>query len=263
MPGKILIARDGALAVVRFNDPTRLNALDAEMREELISCMDELLEDGNVRAILMSGEGRGFCSGANLAEMQEQLNRGTTPDVGHQLRDRLNPLLMRMATSRKPIVAAVNGPAAGVGCGIALAADIVLVARSAYFSQAFINIGAVPDGGSTWFLPRLVGAGRAAAMMMLGERVDARTAVEWGMAYRMFEDEDLLPDALKIARQLASGPTASYARIKDMLRVSGVDGLAAQLEREALMQQQAFDGYDCKEGIAAFVDKREPRFKGV
>jgi 2-(1,2-epoxy-1,2-dihydrophenyl)acetyl-CoA isomerase len=259
---KVLLERDGPLAILKFNDPGSLNAMDDIMRGQFAEVMTAQLDDDSVRAVLLTGEGRAFCAGANLKNMFGQQSRGAVPDVGQSLRTYINPTLVRMQESPKPIMAAVNGPAVGVGCGIALAADIVLAGRSAYFFQSFIRLGVVPDGGSSWFIPRLAGQGRAAAMMMLGDKIDADTALRWGLVYKVFEDDELPVAARSLAGQLANGPTLAYGRIKAMLRESPASSLAAQLEREAENQALSFSSADCREGIAAFVEKRAPSFKG-
>lgn len=259
---RVLLERDGPLAIVRFHDPSVMNALDEPLCVEWAAVIGGLLDDEGVRAILLTGDGDAFCSGANLKSMSRQQGEGAAPDVSGMLRDALNPVLERMTASGKPIVAAVNGAAVGVGCGIALAADIVLVGRSGYFFQSFIRLGVVPDGGSTWTIPRLAGAGRAAAMMMLGEKIDAETAVAWGLAYRLYEDAALYPAALALAQKLANGPTLAYGRIKRMLAASRDNSFAAQMELEAEEQVASFATADCREGIAAFVEKRDARFSG-
>lgn len=259
---RVLLEHDGPLAILTFNDPASMNAMDDAMRREFVAAIDSVLTDDRVRAILLTGAGRAFCAGANLKTMSGQQSQGITPDVGASLRDSLNPTLVRIAQSRKPVVSAVNGAAVGVGCGIALAADIVLVGRSGYFFQSFIRLGVVPDGGSSWIIPRLAGRGLAAAMMMLGEKIDAETAVNWGLAYRMFEDAELGSAVREMASRLANGPTLAYGRIKDMLSKSLDNTLADQLELEATHQQAAFATEDCREGIAAFVERRAPAFKG-
>jgi 2-(1,2-epoxy-1,2-dihydrophenyl)acetyl-CoA isomerase len=259
---KILLERRGPLSIVTFNDPAHLNALDDLMAEQFSEVMQRQLEDENVRAVLLTGEGAAFCAGANLKEMFSKQSRDGVPDVGFSLRNLVNPTLVRMKESSKPIIAAVNGAAVGVGCGIALSADIVLAGRSGYFFQSFIRLGVVPDGGSSWIIPRLAGCGRATAMMMLGEKIGAETAVAWGLAYRMFEDTELMNAAHTIAARLAHGPTQAYGKIKKMMYMSAANSFAEQLELEAACQVEAFSSQDCREGIAAFVGKREPVFKG-
>jgi len=259
---KVLTERDGPLAIVKFNDPAHLNAIGTIMRRDFVNAMNEALDDDGVRAILITGEGRGFCAGANLREISGEQSTGAVPDVDTRLRKYINPLLVRMQHSHKPVVAAVNGPAVGVGCGIALAADIVLVGRSGYFFQSFIRLGVVPDGGSSWSIPRLAGRGRAAAMMMLGDKIDAETAMTWGLAYKLFEDSELYAAARAMATKLANGPTFAYGKIKEMVRVSEENSFAEQLDLEAGYQKQAFSTEDCREGVAAFIEKRDPHFSG-
>lgn len=260
---KMLVEREGALATLKLNDPAQMNAIDETMRVELIEAMSGLLDDDAVRAILITGVGDGFCAGANLREFARDLARGAKPDVSLKLRGGINELLRRMVTSPKPIVAAVNGAAAGFGCGLALAADIVLVGRSGYFVQSFVRLGATPDGGSSWFLPRLVGRGRATAMMMLGEKITADKAVEWGLAYRVFNDGELLRAGRDMAAALADGPTLAYGHIKALVSESFSNTLAGQLECETVHQEAAFATADCEEGIVAFVERRRPAFRGV
>lgn len=259
---KILFERDGPLAIVKLNDPAHLNAVDEVMRPELVDVMTRVIEDDAVRAILITGEGRAFCAGANLKEMSVEQGRGETPDVGAMLRGGVNDMLVRMMQAKKPIVAAVNGAAVGFGCGLALAADIVLIGRSGYFFQSFIRLGVVPDGGSSWLLPRLAGRGRAAAMMMLGDKIGAEHAVNWGLAYRMHEDAELAGAARALAGELSQGPTLAYARLKALLAEGVNNTWAEQLDLEAKHQQASFETADCREGIAAFVEKRPPRFRG-
>lgn len=259
---KIRVERDGALATITLDDAKRLNAMGEVMRVEFIEAMTGAIDDPAVRAVLLTGAGRGFCAGANLAEFSDSFARGETPDVGAMLRDGLIDLLVRMTQCAKPIIAAVNGPAAGFGCGLALAADIVLVARSGYFVQSFVRLGASPDGGSSWILPRLIGRGRAGAMMLLGEKVLAEDAVAQGLAYQMLNDHELMGAARELARKLAEGPTLAYGAIKTLLAESGRGDLASQLESEASHQVALFETADCREGVAAFVEGRAAKFRG-
>jgi 2-(1,2-epoxy-1,2-dihydrophenyl)acetyl-CoA isomerase len=259
---KIKVEREGALQTITLDDPKHMNAMGETMRVEFIDAMMHAIENADVRAILLTGAGRGFCAGANLSEFAATFAKGEIPDVGAMLRQDLNALLVRMTTCEKPIIAAVNGPAAGFGCGLALAADIVLVARSACFVQSFVRLGANPDGGSSWFLPRLLGRGRAAAMMLLGEKMSAKDAVAQGLAYAEFEDHALAGAARELAQRLALGPTRAYAAIKTLIAESEGSDLADQLEREASHQVALFETRDCREGVAAFMEGRRPTFRG-
>ena len=258
----IIVEHCDALAIVRFNRPERLNALDDGMLGEWVAAMNTALASSAVRAVLMTWLGRAFCSGADLKDMFAEQKAGQAPDVGAKLGVSVNPVLVRMREADKRIIAAVNGPAVGVGCGIALAADIVLAARSAYFQQSFIRLGVVPDGGSSWLLSRLFGQGRGLSMMMRGDRVDADRALAWGMVDEVYREDALAPAAMELARAMAQGPTKAYAAIKRMARASAANTFSAQLDVEAVFQQEAFQTSDCVEGIAAFVEKRSPRFTG-
>lgn len=259
---RVLVTREGALAILSFNDPASLNALDDRMQKEFAEIAPRLCADESVRAILITGEGRSFCAGANLKGLHDEQKQGAIPKVAERLRDFANATVAALRQAPKPVIAAVNGPAVGFGCGVALSADIVLMGKSAYFLQSFVNLGVVPDGGGSYFIPRLAGEGRAAAMMLLGERIDAPTALAWGLAYRVYEDEALMPSARALAARMASGPTNAYARIKQMVHASCDNDLAGQLELEAVHQRAAFASADCREGIAAFVEKRPPQFSG-
>ena len=259
----MLVEREGPLAILKFNRPTLMNAMNKTMAQEISVAMPSLIDDEDVRAILLTGEGRGFCAGADLKDVSDGHKRDMAPlDGGAMLRTCINPILLRMSTAPKPIIAAVNGPAAGVGCGIALAADIVLAARSASFIQAFIRIGAVPDGGSSWMLPRLVGRARATAMMLMGESISAEDAAQWGLIHRMLEDDALMPFACQLALDMANGPTSAYAASKAMIAASVDNSFAAQLALEADRQDDAFQTRDFAEGVAAFVESRPASFTG-
>ncbi|WP_178130617.1 enoyl-CoA hydratase-related protein [Reyranella sp. CPCC 100927] len=259
----LLLERDGPLATLTLNRPTRLNAMSGVMAQELPAAMNQLLGDDGVRAILLTGAGRGFCAGADLKDMHARNQDGTArAQGGDNLRKTVNPMLLRMAAAPKPIIAAVNGPAAGFGCGLALAADIVLAARSANFLQAFVRLGVVPDGGSSWLLPRLIGRSRSSAMMLLGEKIPAETAAQWGLIHQVLDDDALMPAARALALKMANGPTLAYAAIKRMIQVSTTNDFAAQLALEAGNQDAAFETADFREGVAAFNEGREAKFAG-
>ncbi|HYI64803.1 MAG TPA: enoyl-CoA hydratase-related protein [Allosphingosinicella sp.] len=245
-----------AMATITLNRPESLNALNAAMLDELRAAVESLAASG-ARALLFAGEGRGFSSGADIAG-----SGGLPDDVGAALEAHFNPLIEAVFALPIPVVAAVNGPCAGAGCSLALAADIVIAGRSAYFLQAFINIGLIPDAGATWLLPRLAGRARALEMMMLGERVSAEQALDWGMIARVVDDEALLPEAKALAARLAQGPTAAYALIRRLARDSAHLGLAEALAAERVAQREAGRTEDFKQGVTAFLQKRPPSFDG-
>jgi len=245
-----------AVATVTLDRPDSLNALNAAMVDELRAAVESLAGSG-ARCLLLTGAGRGFSSGADLAS-----GGGLPDDVGASLESHFNPLIEALFALPIPVVAAVNGAAAGAGCSLALAADIVIASRSAYFLQAFINIGLIPDAGATWLLPRLAGRARALEMMMLGERIGAAQALEWGMINRVVADDALLSEAKALAARLAHGPTAAYALIRKLARDSAHLGLAEALAAERVAQRDAGRTEDFKQGVTAFLQKRPPSFDG-
>jgi len=251
---------DGVLAAT-LNRPEKLNAFNPEMHAELRAALERALEDTAVRAVLLTGAGRAFCAGQDLSE------RNTAPgaapiDLSVSLGANYNPLVRRMRALPKPIVCAVNGVAAGAGANIALAGDIVLAARSASFVQAFAKLGLVPDSGGTYFLPRLVGTARAMGLALLGERLSAEDAERWGLIWKAVDDEDLAGEAADLSRALAAGPTRGYGLLKKAIYASASNGLDAQLDLERDLQREAGFTEDYREGVAAFKEKRAPRFKG-
>ena len=247
-----------AIATITLNRPDVLNALDDALIRGLRDAVDRAGRDAGVRAVLLTGAGRGFSSGADLASVPPS----PSLDLGAMLRERYHPVILGLRTMPKPVVCAVNGPAAGAGMSIALAGDIVLAARSAYFVQAFSKIGLVPDAGSTWFLPRYVGDVRARAMALLAERIDAPTAERFGMVWQVFDDDELMPQARQLAARLAGQPTRALALIKKALNDSFGRDLPAQLELEATLQTEAGRTEDFAEGVAAFLQRRPPVFRG-
>ncbi|HEX8225078.1 MAG TPA: enoyl-CoA hydratase-related protein [Allosphingosinicella sp.] len=245
-----------AVATITIARPDRLNALSARTLEELRAAVEESGRSG-ARCLLLTGEGRGFSSGADLGG-----DGGLPEDAGAALEKYYNPLVEAIFASPVPVVAAVNGPAAGAGCSLALAADMVIAARSAYFLQAFVNIGLIPDAGATWLLPRLAGRARAMEMMMLGERVSAEQALEWGLISRVVEDEHLASEAVLLATRLAQGPTVALGLIRRLAREAGDVPLSQALAAERVAQREAGETQDFKGAVVAFLQKRQPRFEG-
>ncbi|WP_174294217.1 enoyl-CoA hydratase-related protein [Alteripontixanthobacter muriae] len=246
------------IARLTLNRPERLNACSLDMADEMMDALDRL--DG-ARVLVLTGEGRAFCSGADLAA------RGDRPVNGGQgsyaaLATRYNPLMMKLARLDIPVISAVNGPAAGVGCSIALVADFVIAAESGYFLQAFVNIGLVPDGGASWMLPRLVGKARATQMMMLGEKIGAAQAQDWGMIYKAVADDQLTGEVVALAQRLATGPTVAYGAMRRNLLTALEASFAEALNAEAEGQRLAGSSADAAEGGMAFLAKRKPTFKG-
>ena len=250
------------VATLTLDRPATLNALTTALVEELIDAVDRVRDEGTARCLLLTGSGRAFCSGADLAGGGATGSGGTLPDTGHRLETHFNPLLERLFALPVPFVAAVNGPAAGAGASLALAGDIVLAAESAYFLQAFVNIGLVPDVGATWLLPRLVGRARAQAMMMLGERIPAVTALDWGMIWQVVPDAELTTTAQALAARLAAGPTQTYGLIRRGIRNAMDGSLTEALAIERGNQRTAGRTTDFAEGVAAFLEKRPARFIG-
>jgi 2-(1,2-epoxy-1,2-dihydrophenyl)acetyl-CoA isomerase len=245
-----------AVATVTLNRPDSLNALSAAMLDELRAAV-ELLPGAGARCLLLAGEGRGFSSGADLAS-----GGGLPDDVGAALEAHYNPLIEALFALPLPVIAAVQGPCAGAGCSLALAADIVVASRSAYFLQAFVNIGLIPDAGATWLLPRLAGRARAMEMMMLGERIPAEQALAWGMIARVVADEELASEAVALATRLALGPTVAYGLIRRLARDAGQLPLTEALAAERIAQREAGRTDDFKSAVMAFLQKQQPTFQG-
>ena len=257
----VLFAQADGVATLTLNRPDQLNAMTPEALQRFIALLDRVRDEGTARALVLTGAGRAFCAGADLHGFAAEA-QGTVPDRGAGLEAGHNRVVERMRQLPVPIVCAVNGAAAGGGCGYALAGDIVIAARSAYFLQPFANIGLVPDVGATWLLPRLIGKARATAMMLLGERVAADTAEQWGLIWRVVDDAVLLDEAYAIARQLAAGPTAAYQLTRQGIAAALEMSLGDTLAMERRHQRLAGLTADHAEGVAAFLEKRPPRFTG-
>jgi 2-(1,2-epoxy-1,2-dihydrophenyl)acetyl-CoA isomerase len=257
---RVSLTAEGAVAILALNHPDSLNAIGPRMAHGFSGALAEVENPAHgFRALLLTGEGRGFCSGANLSEPPES---GGPLTAGAILDELYHPLLRRLRDLKLPIVTAVNGVAAGVGMSFALMGDITVAARSAYFVQAFARIGLVPDGGSTWLLPRLIGLARARELSLLAEKLPAEKALEWGLINRVYEDNELRDEALKMASRLADGPTAALALTRRLYWDSPGSGFEQQLGRERAAQDRATATEDFREGIRAFRDKRPPQFKG-
>jgi 2-(1,2-epoxy-1,2-dihydrophenyl)acetyl-CoA isomerase len=255
------VTREDSAARILLNRPEALNAWNEQFGKDLLDAVTTLTDDDSVRAVLITGAGRGFSSGADLKEQRSTTDDGL-PDLSARLKEIYHPIITGLREMPKPVVAAVNGPAVGIGCSLALAADLIVAAESAYFLLAFVNIGLVPDGGSTAFLPARVGYARAAEMAMLGERVPADQALEWGLINRVVPDDDLEGAAEALLELLAQGPTLSYAGAKKLLNRRMYAGLAEQLDAEAEAQREQGNSKDFIEGVLAFAEKRPPNFTG-
>jgi 2-(1,2-epoxy-1,2-dihydrophenyl)acetyl-CoA isomerase len=257
------VQRDEGAATLQLNRPDALNAWNAQLGNDLLAALREVAADAAVRSVVITGAGRAFSSGADLKD----ISGGDTapdgrPDVYKTLTERYHPIMQAIREMPKPVVASVNGPAVGIGCSLALCCDLILAAESAYFLLAFVNIGLVPDGGSSLFLPTRIGMARATELSMLGERLPADRALEWGLINRVVADAQLAEETGALAARLAAGPTRSYAGAKRQLNNWLYARMDEQLELEARIQQEMASSDDFLEGAMAFVQKRPARFGG-
>src|SRR3954466_3344910 len=264
MPDTVLLRRDGAAATVVLNRPEALNPGTRERGAELLAALREAAGDDAVRAVRITGAGRAFSSGADLTDIGADGARTAEghPDLQRLLTERYHPIITLVREMEKPVLAAVNGPAAGIGASLALASDLVLATESAYFLLAFVNIGLVPDGGSSLLVPSRVGFARAAEMAMLGERIPAPRALEWGLINRVAPDDAFASESDALLERLASGPTRAYAGAKRQLNAWVFGRMAEQLALEASVQQEMAGSGDFAEGVAAFLARRTPVFAG-
>jgi 2-(1,2-epoxy-1,2-dihydrophenyl)acetyl-CoA isomerase len=253
---------DGA-ATIELNRPDTLNAWNAQLGADLLAALRRAAEDAAVRAIVVTGAGRAFSSGADLKDFSGgDTTPDGRPDIYRTLTERYHPIMQAIREVPKPVLAAVNGPAVGIGCSLALCCDLIVAAESAYFLLAFVNIGLVPDGGSSLFLPTRVGMARASELSMLGERLPAQKALEWGLINRVVADGSLLEETATLAARLAAGPTRSYAGTKRQLNNWLYSRMGEQLDLEAQIQQEMAGSDDFLEGAMAFVERRQARFSG-
>ncbi len=257
----VQIQRRGAAATIVLDRPDAMNAFDAQMTDDLRQALQEAAADSDVRVVVLTGSGRAFSSGADLKAGFAPGPDGR-PDLGGALRTRFHPIIHAIREMPKPVVAAVNGAAAGIGCSVALSCDLILAAESSYFLLAFVNVGLVPDGGSSFLIPERAGFARAAEMAMLGERIGAEKALEWGLINRVVTDSELTTEAQALADRLAAGPTGAYAGMKRQLNAWQFSRMAEQLELEATIQQEMVGTSDFGEGVMAFIEKRPARFEG-
>lgn len=255
----ILLKIENNIGFISLNRPEVFNSFNREMALAMQSALDKCRDDDNVRAIVIKGEGKAFCAGQDLKEV-------TTPELmpGFKkiLEEHYNPIIERIRTIEKPVVAAVNGVAAGAGANIALACDIVVANENAAFIQAFSKIGLVPDSAGTFFLPRLIGFQKAMAVMMLGDKVSAAEALQMGMIYKTFAAENFEAEVEKLAVTLAKMPTKALGLTKRLLNESMTNNLQQQLALESKLQIESAESYDYNEGVNAFIEKRQPEFKG-
>ncbi len=259
-PTILLDLADG-VATITLNRPDKLNAFNEAMHAELARTLDRIEADATVRALLLTGSGRAFCAGQDLGD--RVMGEGAAPpDLGETLDRLYNPLVRRLHRLERPVIAAVNGVAAGAGANLALACDLVLAARSARFIQAFCKLGLVPDSGGTYVLPRLVGQARAMGLALLGEPLPAEQAAAWGLIWRVVDDERLQAEAVALARQLATQPTTGLGLIKRALNASAASTLDEQLDLERDLQREAGRTEDYREGVRAFLEKRPAVFRG-
>lgn len=257
----ILVNEQNGVGYLRFNRPKQLNSFNVQMHQEVAEVLKRWHSQEDIRCVVITGEGRGFCAGQDLGDRVVDPN-AEAPDLGQSIEKFYNPLVKTLVNMPKPVICAVNGVAAGAGANLALACDIVIAAQSASFIQAFCRLGLVPDSGGTWFLPRVVGHARAMGLALLGDKVPAEQAKEYGMIWDVVADDELQQHVQNLAEKLATQPTFGLSLIKKAIHQSSTNTLEQQLVLERDLQRIAGRSDDYKEGVSAFMQKREPQFKG-
>jgi 2-(1,2-epoxy-1,2-dihydrophenyl)acetyl-CoA isomerase len=257
----IIFKVQNGIAVLTLNRPEKLNSFTQDMHFEVREALDSIKADPSVRVLVITGAGRAFCAGQDLSDRAVEPG-GEGVDLGESVEQFYAPLILTLRQLPLPVICAVNGVAAGAGANIALACDIVLAARSASFVEAFCRLGLIPDSGGTWHLPRLIGLARATGLTMLGEKLTAERAEQWGLIWKCLPDEALMVEAMSMAGHFATAPTKGLAYTKKALQFSFANSLPAQLRLEAEMMRELGYSHDYREGVAAFMAKRPPKFKG-
>ena len=257
----ILLERENGVARLTLNRPDKLNSFNVQMHEELQHALDSIATDGETRAVLLTGSGRGFCAGQDLGDRAVSAD-DARPDLGLSVEKYYNPLIRRLTNLPMPVICAMNGVAAGAGASVVMACDIVLAARSSSFILSFAKVGLVPDSGSSWHFTRALGLPRAKALAMLGNKLKAEQAEQWGLIYQVVDNENLMEEAGKLADHLATQPTEALGKIKKLVHTSFDYSLDEQLERERVEMQYLGRTDDYREGVASFMEKRPAAFKG-
>lgn len=257
----IKFEKQNGVANLTLNRPDRLNSFNVQMHEELQSALDDIATDGETRCVLLTGAGRGFCAGQDLGDRTVSADH-VAPDLGLSVEKFYNPLIGRLTSLKMPVICALNGVAAGAGASVVMACDIVIAAKAASFILSFAKVGLVPDSGSSWHFARAIGLPRAKAMAMLGNKISAQQAEQWGLIYQVVDDEKLAESATELAIHLAKQPTEALANIKELVHTAFDFSLNEQLERERKAMQHLGRSDDYREGVASFMEKRQPTFKG-